>query len=117
MTWVDGLVVSVRRITPREIATWPALITQPPTLLARSGPGVDYPAVARLPKGTWVRVVGVGPHAEWFQILIEVEVPGVDAPGWIARRHAKISAGSLADISLVVPEEAPPPSSTEPDQK
>ena len=105
MTWVDGLLVSVRLITPREIATWPALITQPPTLLARSGPGVDYPAVARLPKGTWVRVVGVGPHAEWF--LIEVEVPGIDAPVWIARGHAKIAAGSLADIPLVVPEEAP----------
>lgn len=50
MTWVDGLLVSVRRTTPREVATWPALITQPPTLLARSGPGRDYPAVARLPK-------------------------------------------------------------------
>ena len=117
MTWVDGLLVSVRRITPREIATWPALITQPPTLLARSGPGKDYPAVARLPKGTWVRTIGIGPHAEWFQVRIEVKVPGIDAPVWIDRRHAKIAAGSLADFPLVVPEEASPPSSTETDHK
>ena len=54
-----------------------------------------------------MRVVGVGPHAEWF--LIEVEVHGIDAPVWIARRHAKIAAGSLADIPPVVPEEALPP--------
>ena len=116
MTWVDGLLVSVRRITPREIATWPALITQPPTLLARTGPGKDYPAVARLPKGTWVRVVGVGPHAEWFQVLIEVNVPGINAPVWIARRHAKIAAGSPTDIPRIVPEDSPPSSSTETDQ-
>ena len=114
MTWVDGLLVSVRRITPQEIATTPALITQPPTLLARSGPGEEYPAVARLPKGSWVRTVGIGPHAEWF--LIEVEVPGIDPPVWIARRHAKIAAGSLADIPKIVPDDSPPSSSTETDR-
>ena len=117
MTWVDGLLVSVRRITPQEIATWPALITQPPTLRARSGPGEDYPAVARLPKGSWVRIVGIGPHAEWFQVQIEVEVPGINAPVWIAGRHAQIAAGSLADIPKIVPEESPPPSATEADQR
>ena len=115
MTWVDGLLVSVRMITPREIATWPALITQPPTLLARSGPGQDYPAVARLPKGSWVRTVGIGPHAEWF--LIEVDVPGIDPPVWIARRHAKIAAGSLADIPKAVPEDSSHSSSAETDQQ
>ena len=113
MTWIDGLLVSVRRITPREIATWPALITQPPTLLARSGPGEDYPAVARLPKGTWVRIVGIDPHAEWFQIRIEVNVPGIDKPVWIARRHAKIASGSLTDIPITMPEDRRPSSSTE----
>ncbi len=113
MTWVDGLLVSVRRITPREIATWPALITQPQTLLARSGPGVDYTAVARLPKGSWVRTVGIGPHAEWFQVQIEFEVPGIDAPVWVARRHTKIAAGSLADIPRKMPEDSPPSSATE----
>ena len=110
MTWVDGLLVSVRLITPREIAAWPALITQPPTLLTRSGPGKDYPAVARLPKGSWVRTVGIGPHAEWF--LIEVDFPGIDPPVWIARRHAKIAAGSLADIPRKMPEDSPPSSAT-----
>jgi len=110
VTWVDGLLVSVRLISPREIATWPALITQPPTLLARTGPGVDYTAVARLPKGSWVRTVSIGPHAEWF--LIEVEVPGIDAPVWIARRHTKIAAGSLADIPRKMPEDSPPSSAT-----
>ena len=112
MTWIDGLLVSVRRITPREIATRPALITQPPTLLARSGPGAEHPAVARLPKGSWVRIVGIGPRAEWLQIRIEVDVPGIDAPVWIARRHAKIAAGSLSNIPQTVSEESPPPSST-----
>ena len=116
MTWIDGLLVSVRRITPREVATWPALITQPPTLLARSGPGEDYPAVARLPKGTWARIVAIGPRAEWLQVRIEVNVPGIDAPVWIARRHTKIAAGSLSNVPQTVLEESPPPSSTASDQ-
>ena len=42
MTWVDGLLVSVRRITAREIATLPALITQPrtPPRAVGAGPAV-----------------------------------------------------------------------------
>jgi uncharacterized protein YraI len=103
MTWVDGLLVSVRRITAREIATLPALITQPRILRARSGPGPQYEVVARLPKGTWATITGIGPHAEWFQI----EVVGMDAPVWIARRLTKIAAGSLAEIPRTVPGASP----------
>ena len=93
MTWVDGLLVSVRRITAREIAALPALITQPRTLRARSGPGPEYSVVARLPKGTWATITGIGPHAEWFQI----EVVGIDASVWIARDLTKMAGGSSAD--------------------
>ena len=103
MTWVDGLLVSVRRITAPEIATLPALITQPLTLRARSGPGPQYEVVARLPKGTWAAITGIDPHAEWFQI----EVVGMDAPVWIARRLTKIAAGSLAEIPRTVPGASP----------
>ena len=116
MTWIDGLLITVRRVTAREIATLPALITQPRILRARSGPGLEYGVVARLPKGTWARVVAIGPRAEWLRIRIEVDVPGINAPVWIARRHAKIAAGSLSNIPQTVPEESPPPSSTASDQ-
>ena len=109
MTWVDGLLVSVRRITAREIATLPALITQPRILRARSGPGPQYEVVARLPKGTWAAITGIGPHAEWFQI----EVVGMHAPVWIARRLTKIAAGSLAEIPQTVPRDSPPSSPAE----
>ena len=109
MTWVDGLLVSVRRITAPEIATLPALITQPRTLRARSGPGPQYEVVARLPKGTWAAITGIGPHAEWFQI----EVVGIDAPVWIARRLTKIAAGSLAEFPRTVPGDSPPSSPAE----
>ena len=109
MTWIDGLLVSVRRITAREIDALPALITQPRILRARSGPGPDYRAVARLPKGTWVKIVGIGPHAEWLQI----EAAVLDAPVWIARNQIKIAGGSLALIPRTAPEDDPPASSAE----
>ena len=109
MTWVDGLLVSVRRITAPEIATLPALITQPRTLRARSGPGPQYEVVVRLPKGTWAAITSIGPHAEWFQI----EVVGMDAPVWIASDLTKVAGGSPADIPRTVPGDSPSSSPAE----
>ena len=53
--------------------------------------------VARLPKGTWAAITGIGPHAEWFQI----EVVGMNAPVWIARRLTKIAGGDQPAVSEV----------------
>ena len=61
LTRVIGALVNVRRITEREIGALPAAITQPRALHARAGPGAEYDAVTILSKGTWARVVGIGP--------------------------------------------------------
>ena len=91
LTSVVGSLVNVRRVTAREIAALPALITQPRSLYARLGPGVDYQAVTILPNGTWARIVGIGPQDQWFQI----EVVGIDAPVWVARSRTKVAGGLL----------------------
>ena len=100
MTWVNGSLLSVRRITAREIATLPAAITQPRTLRARTGPGTEYDVVTVLPKGTWAKIVDIDPQAEWLQI----EVVGMDEPVWIAHNLVKVAGGSLAGNLQIVPE-------------
>ena len=110
MTWVDGSLVSVRRITVREIGALPAAITQPWLVRARSGPGPEYDVIAKLPKGTWARIVGIGPQAKWLQI----EVVGMDRPVWVARNLVKVAGGSLADVPRMEPGDSPssPPTLT-----
>ena len=94
MTWVDGSLLSVRRVTAREIAALPAAIIQPRTVRARSGPGLEYGVVARLPKGTWAGITDIGPQAEWLQI----ELVGRDEPAWVARELTKVAGGMLSGI-------------------
>ena len=113
MTWVDGSLVSVRRITAREIAALPAAITQPWLVRARSGPGPEYDVVARLPKGTWARIVAIGPQAKWLQI----EVVGTDRLVWVARKLVKLAGGSLAELLRIGPGESPSSSPTLTDQQ
>lgn len=94
MTWLDGSLLSVRRVTGREIAALPAAIIQPRTVRARSGPGLEYDVVARLPKGTWAGITDIGPQAEWLQI----ELVGLEEPVWVARDLTKVAGDSLSSI-------------------
>ena len=102
LTRVIGALVNVRRITEREIGALPAAITQPRALHARAGPGAEYDAVTILSKGTWARVVGIGPQAEWFQL----EVVGLDEPVWVARHLMKVAGGSFGRFRRIWTEEA-----------
>ena len=98
MTQVEGSLVSVRRVTAREIAAQPAVLIQPRAVFARSGPGMEYNAVTILPKGTWATITGVGPRSEW----VRIQVVGMDGPVWVPCNLVK-TTGSLAGIPQVVP--------------
>ena len=77
----------------------PAVLMQPQATFGRSGPGTAYTAVTILPKGTWARVVGLGPRSEWLLI----QVAGLEEPVWVLCDLLKI-IGSLAGIPQVVPQ-------------
>ena len=98
MTQVRGSVVGVRRVTAPEVAAQPAVLVQPGAVFARSGPGMEYDAVAILPKGTWAPITGIVPQTGWLR----VQVAGMDEPVWIHCDWVKI-IGSLAAVSQVVP--------------
>ena len=99
MTRVQGSLVGVRRVTAAEITAQPAVLTQPQAVFGRSGPGTEYTALTILPKGTWARVVGIGPRYQWLL----VQVVGMDEPVWVLCDLLKI-IGSLAGIPQVVPQ-------------
>ena len=98
MTQVNGSLVGVRRVTAAEITAQPAVLVQPHAVFGRSGPGTEYNAVTILPKGTWARVIGIGPRSE----LLLIQVAGMDGPVWVLCDLLKI-IGSLAGIPQLSP--------------
>ena len=98
MTQVRGSLVGVRLVTAAELTAQPAVLIQPHAVFGRSGPGTEYAAVTILPKGTWARVVGIGPRSEWLLI----QVAGMDEPVWVLCDLLKI-IGSLTGLPRLSP--------------
>ncbi len=98
MTQVKSSLVGVRRVTAAEITVQPAALIQPQAVFGRSGPGTAYNAVTILPRGTWAKVVGIGPRSEW----VLIHVAGMDEPVWILCDLAKI-IGSLTGVPQLSP--------------
>ena len=105
MIQVDCPLANVRRITEQEIAVLPAAIIQPRVVHARSGPGADYDVITILTKGTWAKIIAIGPQEKWFQ----VEVVGLDVPVWVDRCLTKVAGGSLASVRRYTTAEITPP--------
>ena len=99
MTQVEGSLVGVRRVTDAERLqrSRPCSSSRAPSF-ARTGPGMAYNAVTILPKGTWARIIGVGPRSEW----VLIQVAGMDQPVWIYCDLVKI-IGSLAGVPQFSP--------------
>ncbi len=98
MTQVKSSLVGVRLVTAAEITAQPAALIQPQAVFGRSGPGTEFRAVTILPKGTWAKVVGIGPRSEW----VLVHVAGMDEPVWVLCDLAKI-IGSLTGVPQLSP--------------
>ena len=98
MTRVQGSLVGVRRVTAAEITAQPAVLIQPQGVFGRSGPGTEYTAVTILPKGTWARVIGIGPRSEWLLL----QVAGMNEPVWVLCDLLK-TIGSLAGLPQLSP--------------
>ena len=98
MTQVKSSLVGVRLVTAAEITAQPAALIQPQAVFGWSGPGTEYRAVTILPKGTWAKVVGIGPRSEW----VLVHVAGMDEPVWVLCDLAKI-IGSLTGVPQLSP--------------
>ena len=105
LTRVVGSLAGVRRLTTQEIAMLPAAITQPLLTNVRSGPGTNYDILTTIPQGTWARITGIDPQAEWFQ----VELDDLDEPAWVFRDLTKVAGGSLAGVIQIAVADTPAP--------
>lgn len=98
MTQAKHSLVGVRLVTATEISAQPSALIQPQAVFGRSGPGAEYTALTILPKGTWAKIIGIGPRSEW----ILIHVAGMDEPVWILCDLVKI-IGSLAGVPQLAP--------------
>ncbi len=98
MAQVKSSLVGVRLVTAPEISAQPAALIQPQAVFGRSGPGAHYTALTILPKGTWAKIIGIGPRSQW----ILIQVAGMDEPVWILCDLVKI-IGSLAGVPQLSP--------------
>ena len=90
--------------TPQSPVTGGSVaVTQVAHLNVRSGPGLDYAVISVLTQGTQVRITGVGPLDDWYQ----VEVAGLVKPGWIFRELTQL-VGSLDGVKRFAESEIPP---------
>ena len=80
----------------------PFAVSQPTHLNVRGGPGTEYPILSVLTAGTRVKITGLGPNEEWFQ----VEVSGVSEPAWIYRALTEL-VGSLTGVKKFTESEIP----------
>jgi len=80
----------------------PFAVSQPTHLNVRGGPGTEYPVLSVLTAGTRVKITGIGPREEWFQ----VEVSGLSEPAWIYRDLTEL-VGSLAGVKKFAESEIP----------
>ena len=80
----------------------PFAVSQPTHLNVRGGPGTEYPILSVLTAGTQVKITGLGPNEEWFQ----VEVSGVSEPAWIYRDLTEL-IGSLTGVKKFTESEIP----------
>ena len=59
----------------------PFAVSQPTHLNVRGGPGTEYPVLSVLTAGTRVKITGIGPREEWFQVEVSgLSDPGLDLP-------------------------------------
>ena len=81
----------------------PYAVSQPTHLNVRSGPGTEYPVVSSLTAGTSVKITGVGPQDQWYQ----VQVGGLAELAWIFRDLTE-TVGSLNGVKRFAESEVPP---------
>ena len=81
----------------------PYAVSQPTHLNVRSGPGTEYPVVSSLAAGTSVKITGVGPQDQWYQ----VQVGGLAELAWIFRDLTE-TVGSLNGVKRFAESEVPP---------
>ena len=81
----------------------PYAVSQPTHLNVRAGPGTEYPVISSLTEGTRVKITGVGPLEQWYQ----VEVSGVSSSAWIFRELTE-TLGSLDAVKRFAESEVPP---------
>ena len=81
----------------------PYAVSQPTHLNVRAGPGTEYPVVSSLTAGTSVKITGVGPQDQWYQ----VQVGGLAELAWIFRDLTE-TVGSLNGVKRFAESEVPP---------
>ena len=81
----------------------PQAVSQPTHLNVRGGPGTEYPVLSVITAGTRVKITGIGPKDEWYQ----VEVSGLAKPAWIFRDLTE-TVGSLDGVKRFSESEIPP---------
>ena len=81
----------------------PYAVSQPTHLNVRAGPGTEYPVVSSLTAGTSVKITGVGPQDQWYQVQVE----GLAELAWIFRDLTE-TVGSLNGVKRFAESEVPP---------